>query len=110
MLLSTEAEDVKAQAVYRRSSFSNYNSDSKMRMSSKSIFDIDIGKTEIELENKDIAATKFYSLVSRDSPALLRPLPLSRRRGDTRLHHPHPPGYEGQPLRERESRFSGLSC
>ena len=59
-------------------------------------------KTEIELENKDIAATKFHSLVSKDSPALLRPLPLSRRRGDTRLHHPHPPGYEGQPLRERE--------
>ena len=98
----------------RRSSFSNYNSDSKIRMSSKQIFDM--LKTEIELENKDIAATKFYSLVSRDSPALLRPLPLSRRRGDTRLHHPHPPGYEGQPLRERErerereSRFSGLSC
>ena len=77
----------------RRSSFSNYNSDSKIRMSSKQIFDM--LKTEIELENKDIAATKFYSLVSRDSPALLRPLPLSRRQGDTRLHHPHPPGYEG---------------
>ena len=91
----------------RRSSFSNYNSDSKIRMSSKQIFDM--LKTEIELENNYIAATKFYSLVSRDSPALLRPLPLSRRRGDTRLHHPHPPGYEGV-APERESRSSGLSC
>ena len=76
----------------RRSSFSNYNSDSKISIPSSK--NIDMPKTEIELENKDIAATKFYSLVSRDSPALLRPLPLSRRQGDTRLHHPHPPGYE----------------
>ena len=108
MLLSTEAEDVKAQAeLILELELGLQNTHVE-----QTIFDM--LKTEIELENKDIAATKFYSLVSRDSPALLRPLPLSRRRGATRLHHPHPPGYEGQPLRERErereSRFSGLSC
>ena len=106
ILLSTEAEGAKAKAGL----ILEQQLDSKIGMSNSK--NIEMLKTEIELENKDIAATKFYSLVSRDSPALLRPLPLSRRRGDTRLHHPNPPGYEGQPLREREreSRFSGLSC
>ena len=88
MLLSTEAEDTKAQAEL----ILELQPGLKISMSSKQIFDM--LKTEIELENRDITATKFYSLVSRDSPALLRPLPLSRRRGDTRLHYPHPHGYE----------------
>ena len=82
MILSTEAQLRRRVSRRRRKSFSNYNSDSKMSISNSKY--IDMLKNEIELENKDITATKFYRSFPETLPALLRPLPLSRRRGDTR--------------------------
>ena len=59
----------------RRNSFWIYNSESKIRaLNSKNI---DMPKTEIELENKDTAATKIYRSFPETSPALWRPFPLS---------------------------------